>query len=97
MASGRSLAAVWQEKFLWLAPHYLPLGTMVFAAEVGYRASGAWVLLLVAAPIASIHLALALYSSLKESDAARMAELESRCHAVELELARARGMHGSAA
>jgi hypothetical protein len=95
MASGRTLAAVWREKFLWLAPHYLPLGIMVFAAEVGYRAAGAWSLLLVAAPIASTHVAMALYSTLKESSEARLAEVESRFQAVEQELARARGMSGA--
>jgi len=95
MASGRTLTAVWREKFLWLAPHYLQLGTMVFAAEVAYRASGAWVLPLVAAPIVGIHVAMALYSSLKESSAARMADVESRLHAVEQELTRTRGQSGS--
>jgi len=97
MASGRSLGAVWREKFLWLAPHYLPLGAMVFAAAVGYRASGAWVLLLAAAPIAGIHLGLALYASLRESSAARTAELETRIQTVEQELARARGLSGAPA
>jgi hypothetical protein len=96
-ASGRTLTAVWREKFLWLAPHYLPLGAMVFAAEVGYRATGAWALLLVAAPIASTHVAMALYASLKESSEAQLTELEARFQAVEQELARARGLSGAPA
>jgi len=96
-ASGRTLGAVWQEKFLWLAPHYVPVGTMVFAAEIAYRASGGWALLLLAVPIASTHVAMALYSSLNESSTARMAEAEGRYRAIEQELARVRRLDGSAA
>jgi hypothetical protein len=88
-ASQRSIRAVIQEKYLWLAPHYLPLGVLLYVSFTGYESIGVTVVPVLAMPVAGIQLAVLLYSSLKRSSDDQIREVEERIKAVQTELARA--------
>lgn len=91
LSSRRTLSDVVRAKFLWLLPHYLPLGALLLGAEVAYHAAGVWALVQLAIPVGAIQLAIFSYSALQRSYEARLAETEGRFERVQEELARRLG------
>jgi hypothetical protein len=88
MASNQSPLRVVRSQHLWLIPHYLPLGALVFVALAGYEAIGVPIIAVLALPVAGLQLTALLYSSLKRSYVARTDDLEQRLNTVNAELAR---------
>ena len=89
LASERRIKDVVRENYLWLAPHYLPLGTLAAALASGYAIVGPSAILLFVIPVGSIQVALFQYSAAKTANQRQLREVEERIMAVETELARA--------
>lgn len=88
LASHRDLREVAGEKYLWLAPHYLPLGAVAAGLASTSGMLGAWAILLFALPLASTQVALYQYSSRREAEVARLRRACLRIRELEAELAR---------
>jgi hypothetical protein len=86
LAGGSRFVAVFREKYLWLAPHYLPLGVLAAATASGYGFVGASVIPLFALPVASIQVAMFQYSSMRTRDLGQLLDARERIAAVEAEL-----------
>ena len=89
LSSSQPVAAVIKEKYLWLAPHYLPLGAVAAAMASGYGFAGAWIIPLFAIPLASIQMAMFQYSAARVRDLEQLRDAQARIEAVEAELERA--------
>ncbi len=96
LASERRIKDVVREKYLWLAPHYLPLGTLAAALASGYAIVGPSAILLFVIPVGSIQVVLFQYSAARTMDQRRLREVDERMMAVEAELARAIRMQNAA-
>jgi hypothetical protein len=90
IASGSSPFKVMRRQFLWLVPQYLPMGVLLFASEAGYASTGAWSLLVLAAPVLGIQAGMLLYANLKRAYDTKVQDVEERIRRVEAELAQVR-------
>ena len=89
LASDRRIKDVVREKYLWLVPHYLPLGTLAAALASGYAIVGPSAILIFVIPMGSIQVALFQYSAARMTNQRRLREVEERILAVEADLAQA--------
>jgi hypothetical protein len=95
IASGNRFADVIRGRYLWLLPHYLPLGALAASLAHAYDPTGAWSIAIFAAPVAAVQFALYQYASLRRTNAASLREIEERMRLVEAELTLARTLDGA--
>jgi len=87
LAAERDIGSVVREKYLWLVPHYLPLGVLAAAFATVHAVAGAWAILIFGIPAASVQVALYQYSRSSKAHVERLREAEARIKKVEAELA----------
>jgi hypothetical protein len=90
IASGQRFAETIRGRYLWLLPHYLPLGAIAASLAHAYDPAGAWSIVIFAAPVAGVQIALYQYATLRRANAVSLREVETRMRAVEAELTLAR-------
>jgi len=89
VTGGVTVSAVWREKFLWLAPHYLALGFLAFVLAVAYNELGPTGVLGFVGPAFLMRLAMKQYVDRTESTVTELREKHAQVQALSDELSHA--------
>jgi HD-GYP domain-containing protein (c-di-GMP phosphodiesterase class II) len=87
--SGQSVKSVWYEKFRWLLPHFVLLGVLAFALDLGYETFGVWGIMAFIVPALMTRLSMKQYVDSTEKTVDELRASHAAVNALSVDLERA--------